>query len=127
LVDGFGHPELIMAGASLDAMGSVIRAAADAVTEGERFDVGDSLDVAGKAISLGAVHEVQYDLDTFASWHTLHGEGILRAERLTAVQLVLGPAYFCTCPQNAQPILSDPNARVGGPPPVVGNRAARRR
>ncbi|HVJ96808.1 MAG TPA: DUF4262 domain-containing protein [Acidimicrobiia bacterium] len=127
LLDGFDHPELIIAGASLKTSGRILAAMADAVTEGFTYDVGDSITVGGNTISFGAVHEVQYGLSTFATWHNLRDEGVLKAERLEALQIVLGPSYFCSCHQSTQPILSDPEARVGGPPPPVGNRAARRR
>jgi hypothetical protein len=116
---------LIVAGVSIEISARVLTALADAVIEGDRFEVGEHVSARGHAARIGAVDEVQYDLDTFAMWYTLRSEGVLEAPRLSAVQVVVAQ---CLCPahRSQQPILSDPAARVGAP---LGreNRAARRR
>jgi hypothetical protein len=57
------------------------------------------------------VDPVQYELDTFNSWHNLSSYGALRTPTLEAVQ-VFAPPYWDDVGE--QPLLSDPLARVGG-------------
>jgi len=83
-------------------------------------------DVGHGVARVGAVNEIQYELDTFNMWHNLRRNGTLRTSELTAVQIVLPSTFFCSDHRQAQPLLDDPEARVDAhrrPP----NRAERRR
>ncbi len=126
LLDAAEHPELIVAGASVEESARVLTTLADAVLEGEVFAVGDTVSGIGGSARIGAVDTIQYGLDTFNMWHELHDHGVLQAPVLTAVQVLLGSSFFCTEHQAGQPNLADPNARVGERRPGP-NRAARRR
>jgi len=123
LVD-HGHPELIIASVRADTSTRILDGLAQAVVGGDRLELAEHLTVAGELVRIGDVDPVQYRLDTFAMWHELTEAGAVDAD-LEARQVVL--EWGC-CPdhQDAQPILSDPSARVGGPLPRP-NRAARRR
>jgi Domain of unknown function (DUF4262) len=118
------HPELIIASVSRNTSVRVLNALAQAVLDGDRVELGEHLTVAGELVRMGAVDPVQYALDTFAMWHALSDAGAVGAE-LEALQVVLEWG-FCPEHQDAQPILSDPKARVGAPLDRP-NRAARRR
>jgi hypothetical protein len=125
LLDAADHPELILAGPSLETIGPILSTFAHAVLDdGERFEVGDRVDLGPGDAVIGAVHEIQYVLNTFNFWHNLADYGALRSTALEAVQIVLPSALFCVQHRFAQPRLSDRNARVGLP---LANRAERRR
>jgi hypothetical protein len=115
LVDVAAHPELIIAGVEPETSAYVLNAVVAHVLAGCDFDVGSTALLSGWRIEVGAVHEIQYELDTFASWFQLHAAGAFEG-RLEALQLFVDDAPF-------QPDLSDPSARVG----ALVNRAARRR
>ena len=126
LLDAADHPEMIVAGVKMETGGALLSMLAHAVLEGERYEVGDTIDVGRGAARVGAVNEIQYELDTFNTWSNLQRYGTLQAPELEAVQIILPRTFFCSCHRNSQPLLSDPAARVGArrPPP---NRALRRR
>jgi hypothetical protein len=114
LLDAAGHPELIVAGPQPEACLLVLRALAEDVMDGARFAVGGRIDVGRGLARVGRVHPVQYRLDTFNMWHALRAAGALTTRKLKAVQIVLPPEVFCACHRDAQPVLSDPHARVDG-------------
>jgi hypothetical protein len=124
LVDAADHPELIIAGVAVETSAEILTELAGAVIDGERLEVGQHRHVSGERVRIGAVDDVQQDLDTFAMWHRLRDRGVLHAARLSAVQIVLEHA-FCAEHEHAQPALADPAARVGVR--MRENRAARRR
>lgn len=126
LLDAVDHPEMIVAGLSVETSAHVLAELADAALEGRRYDVGDCARTRRGTVRIGAVHPIQYGLDTFNNWHELRAAGVIHAPELAAVQVVFGHSFFCAEHQAAQPLLSDPRARVGEllTPP---NRAARRR
>lgn len=114
LLDGAGHPELVVAGVPRLTSGPVLSAIAEAVLAGGRFDVGDEIELGDDGIAVvGAVHPVQYDLSTFAMWHNLRGAGSITTSTLEAVQIIL-PAELCPFRDESwQPVLADADARVG--------------
>ena len=126
LLDAVGHPEMIIAGASSDTSGPLLSSLARSALAGERFEVGETINVGRGAARVGAVNPVQYELDTFNMWHNLQRHGTLRTSELEAVQIVLPSAFFCSFHRLEQPLLNDAGARVDRlrPPP---NRAERRR
>jgi hypothetical protein len=126
LMDSAAHPELIVAGPEPEACAAVLTELAERVLAGERFAVGGKARAAGDPVSFGAVHPAQYENDTFNYWHEARAADVLDAPELEAVQVILGSSCFCEEHQHAQPILSNPAARVGERPPPP-NRAARRR
>jgi hypothetical protein len=115
LVDVADHPELVITGAP-SRTGALLSTLAEAVLDGDVFSVGDTIVTPEGIARVGPVHNVQYDLDTFAHWHRLDEYGAIVALDLSAVQIVM--------PGHHGPTLSDPHARVGEPMP---NRATRRR
>ncbi len=127
LRDRADHPELIVAGLRTDLGGAFLSdIAATVLDDDDRYAVGDSIDLGPAGIAtVGAVHPVQYELDTFNMWHNLAAFGAVQTQALEAVQLLL-PADLC-CPVHRlhQPVLADPRARVGGPASRP-NRATRR-
>jgi hypothetical protein len=125
LLDAADHPELIVAGPSLATCGPILGALARSVVDdGERYEIGDRIDVGRGDAVIGAVHEIQYVLETFNFWHHLADYGAVHALALEAVQVMLTRRMFCAEHGDAQPVLSDCNARVGRRP---ANRAERRR
>ena len=73
---------LIIAGASLATCGPILSILAHAVLDdGERFDVGDRVDLGRGDAVVGPVHEIQYVLETFNFWHNLAGRGGDRSDR----------------------------------------------
>jgi hypothetical protein len=62
---------------------------------------------------VGAVHQIQYALDTFNFWYNLHEFGALRTHALEAVQIVLPSGFFCYEHRGTQPVLAHRWARVG--------------
>jgi hypothetical protein len=112
LLDAAAHPEVIIAGADVTTASRVLGAVAEAVLDGERFLVGETIDLGVGVAEVGAVHPVQYELDTFAVWHALRDAGGLATEELTAVQIVL-PAALCPFGERSwQPLLAEREARV---------------
>jgi hypothetical protein len=128
LLDRADHPELIIAGPSLETCGPILAMVAHAVLDdGEHFEVGDRIDVGGGHAVIGAVHEIQYVLDTFNFWHNLADYGAVHSAALQAVQILLPPSFFCSAHRFAQPVLADRDARVGRRPasPAVRRRRPR--
>jgi hypothetical protein len=123
-----GHPELIVTGVSVDVSSKLLSALAGAVLGGERFEVGNSIDLGptyGDA-RVGVVNDAQFELGTFNMWKELHVHGAVQATEFRALQIVVPSAtFFCSDHRDAQPLLDDPAARLlashGRP-----NRALRR-
>jgi hypothetical protein len=125
LLDAADHPELIVAGAKLETCGPILTELAHAVVDdGVQFEVGDRIDTGDGDAIVGAVHQIQYALDTFNFWYNLHEFGALRRHALEAVQILLPATFFCCEHRNSQPVLSQRLARVGRHP---ADRAERRR
>jgi hypothetical protein len=126
LLDAADHPELIIAGASLHLASAFLSGLARMVLDdGDRFEVGDEIDIERGILRFGAVNEIQYVLNTFNWWHNLAEYGAVRTYALEALQVVLPPDCFCEEHGFAQALLANPAARVGGKEPFL-NRAARR-
>jgi hypothetical protein len=126
LLDAVDHPEMVIAGISAQTGGSVLSMLAEAALEGERFEVGDTIDLGRGIARVGAVHDIQRELGTFNMWDNLQRNGTLRARELEVVQILLPSSFFCRDQTGVQPRLSDPGARVDTRRPRP-NRAERRR
>jgi hypothetical protein len=63
----FDHPELVMAGASGER-GAILNDLGERVRRGERFAVGDSVEVQGVPLSFGQVHPAQAEQGLVNSW-----------------------------------------------------------
>jgi hypothetical protein len=115
LLDTIGHPEMIVAGADLEASGRVLSYLAHwAMDDDERFEPGDAIELGPGVADVGAVHAVQYgrNLGTFDMWYTLKEARVISARRLHAVQIFLPDAMCPFGERSWQPDLSDPAARV---------------
>ena len=112
LIDEAAHPELIIAGVAPSSCASLLSALSSWVMEGERFEVGDTIDLGDAIAHVGAVHEIQYELDTFATWHRLKDAGVLRARELVAAQIIVPYELFPPARPSSQPVLADRGARV---------------
>jgi hypothetical protein len=126
LLDSSFHPELIVPGVSPEVSAPILRKLADAIFAGQGFKPGASAVIDGTRLRFGEVHDVQYDLDTFAMWHELWHVDVIDAIELSALQVIFDHTDLCAACRARQIDLSDPDARVGGPLPRL-NRAARRR
>ena len=91
LLDAAAHPELIVAGLSVNEGASLLSMLARSVLGGERYQVGETIDSGRGIAHVGAVHEIQYELGTFNIWDQLRTIGVLRERELAAVQIVLPP------------------------------------
>jgi hypothetical protein len=91
LLDAVGHPEMVIAGVSTETSGSLLSVLARSALAGERYEVGETIDVGRGAARVGAVNEIQYELDTFNMWHNLQRNGTLRTSELDAVQIARAP------------------------------------
>ena len=76
LIDS-GHPELIIASVSTETSAEILNVLAKSVIEGDRFEVGEHIGATARLVRIGAVDDVQYDLDSFAMWHRLRDAGVL--------------------------------------------------
>jgi hypothetical protein len=112
LLDAADHPELVIAGVSTETCGPMLSILARSVLAGERYQVGEAIDVGRGVARVGAVNEIQYELSTFNVWHQLRRNGTLRTSELNVVQIVLPSTFFCSAHRQAQPRLDDPDARI---------------
>lgn len=126
LLDAADHAEMVIAGVSTETSGSLLSILARSVLAGERYEVGETIDVGRGVARVGAVNETQYGLNTFNMWHQLRRNGTLRTSELDVVQIVLPSTFFCSAHRQVQPMLDDPDARVDVRRPPA-NRAERRR
>ena len=120
------HPEMVIAGVSIEVSGSLLSVLAESVLAGERYEVGDTIELGRGVARVGAVDEIQYELGTFNMWQNLQRYGTLQASELEAVQIIVPSNLFCPVHGPQQPLLDDPAARVGRRRPAA-NRAERRR
>ncbi len=118
LLDAVGHPELIIVGGFPNSSASVLSLLAGSTLEGERYHVDDTIDLGeGGAARVGSVHEIQYELDTFNTWHNLKHAGVLHAPELEAVQIIVSDTFFPPGKRRSlQPHLAHPDARVDEKP-----------
>jgi hypothetical protein len=115
LLDSARHPELIMAGAQLDASARLLQQLGSDVLDGARFAIGDTIVLGPDIARVGAVHPIHYRRDMFATWHNLAARGDVRETELDAVQ-VLAPASWVAGHQK-QPVLAQPFAHLGAARP----------
>jgi hypothetical protein len=123
LLDLADHPELIVVGPSFDITGPLLNTLGRAAAEGERFHVGNTIQLGTDVARVGGVHPVQYRLDTFNAWHNLEAKGELRVGELEALQILVPSTWFCAHHAEVQPVLADPDVRVDAMP--TANRATR--
>jgi hypothetical protein len=110
LLDAADHPELIVAGLLPTDGSSLLSLLAGAVLEGERFKIGDTIDLGEFVAEVGAVHDIQYELATFSTWYRMKDAGVFEAEEIEAVQIKLPVEYFGA--ESSQPVLARREARV---------------
>jgi hypothetical protein len=102
-----------VAGPDVEVGGGLLNRLGRRALAGERFTVGRRIAVGSGKARVGAVHPIQYELETFNTWHNLRGAGVLGAPALSALQVFLPPSWFCRCHQRSQPDLGDPGVRLG--------------
>lgn len=112
LLDVAQHPELIVAGVNARLGAALLVTLASAVLDGDCFRVGERIDFGEGIARVGEVHPIQYKIDTFASWYRMQDYGAVRAEVLTAVQIVL-PHFGFGAARSRQPKLGRMHERVG--------------
>jgi hypothetical protein len=112
LLDIAAHPEMIIAGASLETSAGVLSTLAASALRGERYAVGETIDLGEGIAHVGAVHPIQYALGTFNVWTQLQIRGAVRARELAAVQIVLPGELSPFGEASWQPVLADRRARV---------------
>jgi Domain of unknown function (DUF4262) len=111
LLDAAGHPELIVAGLLPVDGSSLLSLLAGSVLKGEIYEIGDTIDLGEYVADVGAVHDIQYELDTFSTWYRMKDAGVLDADDLEAVQIRLPLEYF-GARKSSQPELAQRRARV---------------
>jgi len=124
LLDSADHPELIVAGAPLARAERLLDSMAKKALRGEHYHAGDTIDLGESLVArVGMVHPIHFELDAFALWQTLADLGAIHRHHPRAVQVLMPPE----CRDGTrlpQPLLANPNARVGSSPST--NRAQRR-
>jgi hypothetical protein len=113
LLDRAGHPELVVAGVPVMTAAQVLGALGRAVLDGECFHVGETIDLGTGIAEVGAVHPVHSERSTFNVWHELKAVGVLHAPELTVLQVVAPDALCPFGDRSWQPLLADPDTRVG--------------
>lgn len=110
LLDAADHPEVIVVGLGYNSACRLLNQIAAGVLKGERFLVGESIASPEHVLHVGAVHRVQYQLETFNMWRVLQQHGVICARELEAVQILLP---LGARPRGAaQPFLSQAGARI---------------
>jgi hypothetical protein len=111
LLDSADHPELIVVGGEPQARALLVQGVAIGALDGEHYHVGDTIDLGESRIArVGTVHPIHFELETFAIWQNLADIGAIHRHEPRAVQLLLPTALLDGA---EQPLLADPNARVG--------------
>jgi hypothetical protein len=116
-----GHPELVLAGTTLEPATQVVDRLARRVLEGERFDSDASVTEGGQRFTVRAVHAWHFDQGLMAIWNNYY-LGRPDPPPFAALQVVAPATWFCRCHANSQPRLDLPH-----PFPSPPNREARRR
>ncbi len=111
LLDVADHAELIVAGVSPRLGVALLSAVATDVVDGDCLHVGDRIDFGDGIASVGAVHPIQYELGTFASWYRMKEHGAVHASELAAVQIVL-PHFGFGRARSRQPRLDRVHERI---------------
>lgn len=115
LLDRAAHPELIVAGLPPSDGSSLLSVLAGSVLAGERYQVGETIDLGEGIATVGAVHDLQYEIGTFSTWYRLREVGVFQVEELAAVQIRLPAVYFPSGRDSLQPVLAERDARVEAP------------
>lgn len=123
LSERFGHPELVVA-CMLDfsRCGALLNVLGDQIQVGRRFRAGDRTTVANTDVAFATVHPHQFDHGVFDMWFDHYRAFPDHPGGLTALQVVLPPAYFCAH-TGPQPRLDQPGLALER---RAGNRAVRR-
>jgi hypothetical protein len=112
LCDAADHPELIVAGPSIEAAGELLNRIAKRILAGAHFAPGDRVKIDRTWARIGAVDPIQHELGTFSFWYNLRAYGAITAPEMRVLQLFAPRSWFCTCHQDSQPDLSDPLTRL---------------
>jgi hypothetical protein len=127
LLEQFDHPELIVAGPAVKQSYDLIHQIGHLICDdGYEFEPGDAVESPFGLVRFGAVHPIQYRLQTFNRWNLMAEHGHLRMKELTALQVFVPKDWPRVGRLRTQPDLSDPAVRVDAPLQRP-NRAARRR
>lgn len=124
---GFGHPELIVCGGSVDGVAHLLNAAGERIRDGEHLGSGDVVSHHGLGFLVRSVHPSQFASSTrFAGWRNYYDYVGSEPER-RALQLLVPREAACTC--HRQPDLALPAALTDDPSmrrPPPGRRPPRR-
>ena len=69
LLDGFGHPELIVVGLACESACALLNALADRVAAGCRFAAGEWFVGGDYTLGFRPVHDTRWESGLFAKWH----------------------------------------------------------
>jgi hypothetical protein len=125
LLDGAGHPELVIAGPEIRVGGRLLNELGRMVCDGTRLAAGDSVVTSEGTVRIGPVDPAQARRGAFNLWFALHEHGALATDRFEILQVFAPESWFCECHHDSQPNLADGTVRIDVPAPRL-NRAARR-
>jgi len=127
LVEGFGHPELVVTGVEIAAGALVLNELGSLVRDGLRLEPGTRVLLRDRDVEIGLVHPAHFDRGLMAIWQEYYGKIGPPMPTLEALQVVFSDASFCHQHEQSTPRLSDPNVRLEVQTPPLANRAERRR
>ena len=128
LVEGFGHPELVVTDPDPVAYGSLLDEISEHVRRGERFGAGGALDLDGYRVEFGPVHPSYLANGLLASWESYYRWTGDPPATLDALQVVLPLTEWCDTCDLERRCLARPGAlTVGGGANRMARRAAMRR
>jgi Domain of unknown function (DUF4262) len=121
------HPELVVAGVSIDRAMVVLTDLATRVIEGERLDADPVTDLDDQRAVLRDVHPTHVDRGLVGAWHSYYAWLGSPAPPLRLRQVVLPDSEFCRCHAGSQPRLDLATVTFGSAGPNRAERRARRR
>jgi hypothetical protein len=122
LSEVFGHPELVIAGAEVEAAAAGLNELAERVGSGERFEAGRrGILLLGAMVDVVPIEPVHLRRGLLAAWEDYYADSV--RPRLEAVQVVLSPEVLSVVGAGGQPRLDRCRSglAIAGP-----NRAERR-
>ena len=125
LCDGFGHPELVVAGARLETAAALLDVlAADVHDEEVWLQAGDAIRLGERGVRIAPVHRGHLGTSLFNGWDRYYRSLGEPMPELRVLQVVLDDDWFCPCRGGHQPDLSKPPAtgRTNGRSPKRGRR-----
>jgi hypothetical protein len=124
LSEMFGHPELVIAGAEVEAAAAGLNELAERVGSGERFEAGRrGILLLGAKVDVVPIEPVHLRRGLLAAWEDYYADLESVRPRLEAVQVVLPPEVLSVVGSGGQPHLDQCRSglTIAGP-----NRAERR-